>query len=85
MRAASIVPSCNGINACSMTRTVLGKVVTIIRRQGPRDHGTVQCDPTQVRQVDVPVMLPDSEPQPEQGGNKSSEFACSSRIDFVFG
>src|SRR5580700_4007794 len=29
MRAASVVPSFNGINVCSMTRTVLGKVVTI--------------------------------------------------------
>src|ERR1700704_2943580 len=29
MRAASIVPSFNGINVCSITRTALGKVVTI--------------------------------------------------------
>src|SRR5271166_3571751 len=29
MRAASVVPSFNGIKACSMTRTALGKVVTI--------------------------------------------------------
>src|SRR5262249_62332542 len=29
MRAASIVPSFNGINVCSMTRTVFGKFVTI--------------------------------------------------------
>src|SRR6266446_2453646 len=29
MRAASVVPSFNGINVCSMTRTALGKVVTI--------------------------------------------------------
>src|SRR5262245_55935800 len=29
MRAASVVPSFNGINVCSMTRTVRGKVVTI--------------------------------------------------------
>src|SRR5580700_11114027 len=29
MRAASVVPSCNGIKVCSMTRTALGKVVTI--------------------------------------------------------
>src|SRR5262245_59619262 len=29
MRAASTVPSFNGINACSITRTVLGKVLTI--------------------------------------------------------
>src|ERR1700722_3540106 len=30
MRAASIVPSFNGIKVCSMTRTVFGKVETII-------------------------------------------------------
>src|SRR5262249_57586518 len=29
MRAASIVPSVNGINVCSITRTVFGKFVTI--------------------------------------------------------
>src|SRR5262249_6673930 len=29
MRAASVVPSFNGINVCSMTRTVFGKFVTI--------------------------------------------------------
>src|ERR1700688_3181423 len=29
MRAASVVPSFNGIKVCSMTRTVLAKVVTI--------------------------------------------------------
>jgi hypothetical protein len=29
MRAASVVPSFNGINVCSMTRTALGKFVTI--------------------------------------------------------
>ena len=29
MRAASVVPSFNGINMCSITRTALGKVVTI--------------------------------------------------------
>src|SRR5262245_42109674 len=134
MRAASIVPSFKGINACSMTRTVLGKLVTIISNTpigpitqpfrgdqpvrplrfevracativnpvrtslliaAPRyaqpflgnrqccafpggmveshqlllsvndsscNHGTVQCNPTQARQIDVPVMLPDSEP-----------------------
>ena len=35
-----------------------------------RDHGTVQCNPTQARQIDIPVMLPDSEPKPEKGGSK---------------
>jgi hypothetical protein len=30
MRAASVVPSFNGISMCSMTRTFLGKFVTII-------------------------------------------------------
>jgi hypothetical protein len=29
---------------------------------GSRNHGTVQCNPTQARQIDIPVMLPDSEP-----------------------
>jgi len=29
MRAASVVPSFNGINVCSITRTVRGNVVTI--------------------------------------------------------
>lgn len=26
------------------------------------NHGTVQCDPTHARQIDIPVTLPDSEP-----------------------
>src|SRR5262249_41385872 len=98
MRAASVVPSFNGINVWSMTRTVRGNVVTIAgtlqffwifsmrtitmpamprltsrpeikNRQPllsvndcPRNHGTVQCNPTQARQIDIPVMPPDSEP-----------------------
>jgi len=28
----------------------------------PCNHGTVQCNPTQARQIDIPVMPPDSEP-----------------------
>src|SRR5262249_38602114 len=27
-----------------------------------RNHGTVQCNPTQARQIDIPVIPPDSEP-----------------------
>jgi hypothetical protein len=79
MRAASMVPSFNGINVCSIARTVLGKVVTITRtfqlaglqknrqpllsvNDSSCNHSTVQCNPTQARQIDIPVMLPDSEP-----------------------
>ena len=81
MRAASMVPSFNGINVCSIARMVLGKTVTITgtlrltswrtveNRRPPlsvndrsRNHGTVECNPTQARQIDIPVMLPDSEP-----------------------
>src|ERR1700689_4250784 len=36
MRAASIVPSFSGIKVCSMTRTALGKVVTICAIENSR-------------------------------------------------
>src|SRR5215510_15430557 len=36
----------------------------------PCNHGTVQCNPTQARQIDIPVTPRDSEPQPENGGDK---------------
>src|SRR5262249_61907884 len=42
MRAASVVPSVIGINVCSITRTVRGKVVTIT---GTLRQGSMECHP----------------------------------------
>ena len=36
----------------------------------PRNHGTVQCDPAQARQIDIFVTLLNSEHQPEKGGSQ---------------
>src|SRR5215467_3386612 len=36
----------------------------------PCNHGTVQSNPTQAWQIDISVMPPESEPQPENGGDQ---------------
>ena len=43
MRAASVVPSFNGINVCSITRSVRGNVVTITGIPNYHDYRTAEA------------------------------------------